>query len=63
MNGSPVRPSIQVQMGVWFITLHCAPLPQEPGHGSLHFSLIHAKLLVHSELIIHSGLQFGGFPI
>lgn len=45
------------------ITLHKAPAPQDPGHGSRHFSLIQAKLLAHSELIIHSGRQFGGDPM
>lgn len=63
VKGSPVYPSGHVQIGVWFITLHKAPVPQEPGQGSLHFSLIHARLLVHSELSTHSGLQFGGFPM
>ena len=63
VNGSPVNPGGQVQTGVWFITLHCAPAPQDPGHGSRHFSLRQAKLLAHSELITHSGLQFGGLPM
>lgn len=45
------------------ITVHLAPTPQDPGHGSLHFSRIQAKLLAHSELIVHSGRQFGGLPI
>lgn len=43
--------------------MHIAPAPQEPGHGSLHFSLMQALLLVHSALIVHSGRQFGGDPI
>lgn len=45
------------------MTLQTAPEPQEPGHGSLHFSLMHALLLEHSELIEHSGRQLGGEPI
>lgn len=45
------------------ITLHTAPKPHDPGHGSLHFSLKHALLLTHSALITHSGRQFGGFPV
>lgn len=49
-------------MGIWLKTLHCAPQPHDPGHGSWHFSLIHASLLGHSECIMHSGLQFGGLP-
>lgn len=62
LNGSPVKPSGHVHMGVWFITPHCAPTPQEPGQGSLHFNVIHARLLEHSGFIVHSGLQFGGLP-
>lgn len=62
VNGSPVIPSGQIQIGVWLSTLQTAPVPHEPGHGSLHFSRIHAKLLGHSELIVHSGRQFGGCP-
>lgn len=44
------------------MTVHCAEIPQEPGHGSKHFSRMQALLLEHSELIVHSGLQFGGLP-
>lgn len=43
--------------------MHLAPIPHEPGHGSLHFWLMQAILLEQSEFITHSGLQFGGFPI
>lgn len=56
-------PSKHVHIGVWLITLHCAPTPHDPGQGSLHFCRIHAKLLEHSGLIVHSGRQFGGLPI
>lgn len=63
MKGSPVYPSGHVHMGVWLMTLHCAPAPQDPGHGSRHFSLRQAKLLAHSELMTHSGRQLGGLPI
>lgn len=62
-KGSPVRPSKHVQIGIWFTTLHCAPIPQEPKQGFSHFSLIQAKLLGQSGLIVHSGLQFGGLPM
>lgn len=62
VKGSPVYPSGQTQIGVWFITEQRALNPQEPGQGSLHFSLIHAWMLGHSELIVHSGRQFGGDP-
>lgn len=37
--------------------------PHEPGHGSLHFWFMQARLLEHSALIVHSGRQFGGTPI
>lgn len=43
--------------------MHCALIPQEPGHGSRHFSRIQALLLEHSEFIEHSGRQFGGDPV
>lgn len=62
VNGSPVKPSGHVHIGVWFITLQTALEPHEPGQGSLHISLMQAKLLGHSELTEHSGLQFGGLP-
>lgn len=51
-----------MQIGVWLITLHSAPAPQEPGQGSRHFSLIQDKILGHSALMVHSGLQLGGEP-
>lgn len=35
-------------IGTWLITLHCDSIPQDPGHGSLHFSLMQAILLGHS---------------
>lgn len=36
--------------------------PHNPGHGSLHFIFIQAKLYEHSLLLTHSGRQFGGDP-
>lgn len=63
MKGSPVYPSGQTHDGVWFNTIQLAPDPHDPGQGSLHFSLIQAKLLKQSEFIIHSGRQFGGDPV
>jgi hypothetical protein len=48
---------------MWLKTLHWAFWPQEPGQGSLHFSLMQAWLLAHSELTTHSGLQLGGEPM
>lgn len=58
-----MNPSGHVQIGVWFNTLHSAPVPHDPGQGSVHFSLIQAKLLAQSGFMVHSGLQFGGTPI
>lgn len=63
VNGSPVCPSSQLQIGKWFSTWQRALVPQDPGQGSRHLLLMHARGLLHSELITHSGLQFGGTPI
>lgn len=63
VNGSPVYPGEQVHMGVWDTMLQTAFMPQDPGQGSLHLWLMHAKLLGHSLLLIHSGLQLGGEPV
>jgi len=63
LKGSPEYPSEQVQAGVWLITVHRALMPQDPGQGSLHFSLIQALSLVQSELIEHSARQYGGDPM
>lgn len=52
-----------MHIGMWFNTWQRAFEPHEPGHGSLHFSLIQATLLGQSAFIVHSGLQFGGDPI
>lgn len=51
-----------MHMAVWLTTRHSVLDPQDPGQGSLHLLLIHAKLLAHSLLLIHSGLQLGGDP-
>lgn len=37
--------------------------PQEPGQGSLHFSVIQAMVEGQSVLTTHSGLQLGGDPM
>lgn len=63
LNGSPVYPSRQEQIGTWLRTVHCAPTPHDPGQGSEHFSRMQASALKHSAFIVHSGLQFGGTPI
>lgn len=56
-------PDGQVQMGLWLTTWHLAPIPQVPGHGSIHFWFEHAWLKIQSELVVHSGLQVGGLPM
>lgn len=63
VNGSPVYPWRQVQIGLWFTTEHSAFNPHEPGHGSSHFWLIQALVWSQSELRVHSGRHVGGFPI
>lgn len=51
------------QIGIWLRTLHTADTPHEPGHGSKHFELMHARSLWQSACIVHSGRQLGGLPI
>lgn len=63
MNGSPVNPDGQLQMGLWFMTSHLALTPQAPEQGLAHLNLWHARFDGHSELTTHSGLQFGGEPV
>lgn len=53
----PLKPSTQVHVGMWLITLHSAFWPQVPGQGSMHLFLIHALSLGHSVFRTHSGLQ------
>lgn len=62
VNGSPVKPLLQLQIGLWLMTLHSAFRPQVFAQGSPHFWLIQALLAAHSELTTHSGLQAGGEP-
>ena len=63
MNGSPVNPLLQLQIGLWFITVHLEPIPQEFGQGSEHLLFKQAIFEEHSELTVHSGLQNGGEPV
>ena len=63
MNGSPVCPTKQAQIGLWFLVVHWAPIPQVFGHGSEHLLLIQALSEAHSELTTHSGLHAGGLPM
>lgn len=63
VNASPVKLVAQVHIGIWFCTLHSALNPQEPGQGSLHFSVIHATFEGQSVFTTHSGRQFGGVPM
>lgn len=53
----------QLQIGLWLITWHFAPIPQILGHGFRHFWLEQASLRLQSELIVHSGLHNGGEPM
>lgn len=62
VNGSPVKPDGQTQLGMCTTTWHSALAPQDPGQGSWHFWLMQARWLAHSLLIIHSGRQPGGAP-
>ena len=63
MNGSPVNPLLQKQIGLWLMTLQLEFTPQELGHGSIHFWLVQARVIGQSELTTHSGLQLGGLPM
>lgn len=58
-----MKPLGQLQDGLWFTTAHNALVPQDPGQGSTHFSLIHAKLLGQSGFMVHSGRHVGGLPM
>lgn len=61
-NGSPVKPSLQMQTATWFKTWQLASIPHDPGQGSSHFCRTHANSAGHSEFIVHSGRQYGGEP-
>lgn len=63
VKGSPVKPALQVQIGVWLITEQRALFPHEPGHGSIQRWFTQAFVGAHSGLMVHSGRQFGGAPI
>lgn len=43
MKGLPANPEAQMQFGVWLTTLHSALMPHDPGHGSWHLKLMHAR--------------------
>ena len=55
VNGSPMYPLRQVQVGTCARTAHCALMPQVPGHGSRHLLRWHALFDGQSELTTHSG--------
>lgn len=57
INGFPVKPGLQPQIGLWFLTRHIALIPHVPEHGSLHFWFKHASFKLQSEFTMHSGLQ------
>lgn len=57
VNGFPVYPGRQAQVGAWLGTVHSALMPQVPGQGSLHLLLTQALFLGQSEFVTHSGLH------
>lgn len=61
-KGSPMYPSGQLQIGLWFTTSHLALIPQTPTHGFWHRRLTQARAGAHSLLMTHSGRQAGGAP-
>lgn len=63
VNGSPVKPFLQEQIGLCLMTLQFEFLPQEPGQGSWHFWFKQARLREQSELVTHSGRHAGGLPM
>lgn len=63
MKGSPVYDSLQAQIGLWLLTTQVANVPQELGHGSMHFWLTQARSWGHSEFRTHSGRHIGGVPV
>ena len=62
VKGSPENPSGQAHIGLWLTTSQVARNPQDPGHGSTHFWLLHAWFRGHSALSTHSGRHAGGEP-
>lgn len=63
VNGSPVKPDGQAQIGLWLLTWQTEPMPQVCGHGSAHFVLIQARSAGHSDETTHSGRHCGGVPM
>lgn len=61
-NGLPVYWFGQLQIGLWFTTIHFAPIPQAPAQGSRHFWLEHDRVNGQSEFEVHSGRHVGGLP-
>jgi len=50
-----------VQMGLWFLVVQMARMPQVCRQGSTHFLFTQALSGAHSALTTHSGLQLGGW--
>lgn len=63
INELPRYPVKQVHIATWFMARQLVLGPQDPTHGSTHFSLTHALSLGQSSLMVHSGEQRGGAPI
>lgn len=55
-KASPVYPSLQLQIGEWYLTIQTVFSPQD-WHGSIHLLFLQALFRLHSELDTHSGLQ------
>ena len=55
----PIKPIGQLQTGLWWITIHCALIPHDPGQGSRQCWLIQDRSKGQSELVRHSGLHNG----
>lgn len=63
MNEFPVKPSGQLQIGLWLMHWQTADIPHAPTHGSTHFWFVQTWFLLQSELLKHCGLHVGGFPM
>lgn len=62
-NGSPEKPTAQLQIGLWLTVWQRAFAPQVPGHGSTHFCCTQARFCSQVALTTHSGRQLGALPM
>lgn len=49
-----MNPAGHEHTGTWLTTVHSAPTPHVPGHGSIHLNLIQARGGAQSALFSHS---------